>query len=279
MTGSIQLDGAAPAASVAEIARKPRRFGALYIAEHRIRGVRAWWKTFVITAVGNPLLYLVSLGVGLATLVPKGVGGVPYVVFVAPALLVTAAVTAAAEESTYPYLMGFKWNPIFLAMNAAPLTGAQIAQGMAIAIGFRVVITAVVYYAIAAAFGAVLLPLTGWLAVPAAVLAGMALSSLITAFTATVTEDKGQMAIIMRFIVMPLFLFSGTFFPLERLPLALQWIGWISPVWHGTQLGRDATYGLGEPAWLAVVHVVYLAVLATAGLLRTQQVITRRLDR
>jgi lipooligosaccharide transport system permease protein len=272
--------GAPPAApSAAGIARKPRRFGAFYIAEHRIRGIRAWWKTFVITAVGNPVLYLVSLGVGLATLVPRGVGGVPYVVFVAPALLVTAAVTAAAEESTYPYLMGFKWNPIFYAMNAAPLSGAQIAQGMALAIGFRVGITAVVYYLIAAAFGAVLLPLTGWLAIPAAVLAGMAVSSLITAFTATVTEDKGQMAIIMRIVVMPLFLFSGTFFPLTRLPVALQWIGWISPVWHGTQLGRDATYGLGEPAWLAVVHVAYLVLLAGGGLLRTQRVITKRLDK
>ena len=270
---------AAPAVPVTDLARKPRRWGALYIAEHRIRGVRAWWITFVVTAIGNPLLYLVSLGVGLATLVPRGVDGVPYVVFVAPALLVTAAVTAAAEESTYPYLMGFKWNPIFLAMNAAPLSGAQIAQGMALAIAFRVVITSVVYYAIAAAFGGVLLPATGWLAILAAVLAGMALSSLITAFTATVQEDKGQMALIMRFVVMPLFLFSGTFFPLTQLPVALQWIGWLSPVWHGTELGRDATYGSGEPAWLVVVHIAYLTVLMVAGLLRTQHVVTKRLDR
>jgi lipooligosaccharide transport system permease protein len=270
---------ATPAVPATDLARRSRRWGALYIAEHRIRGVRAWWITFVTTAIGNPLLYLVSLGVGLATLVPKGVDGVPYVVFVAPALLVTAAVTAAAEESTYPYLMGFKWNPIFYAMNAAPLTGAQIAQGMAIAIAFRVVITSVVYYLVAAAFGAVLLPATGWLAILAAVLAGMALSSLITAFTATVQEDKGQMALIMRFLVMPLFLFSGTFFPLERLPVVLQWIGWISPVWHGTELGRDATYASGEPVWLVLVHIGYLLVLGVAGLWRTQQVITRRLDR
>lgn len=273
------MTATAAAPSATAVARRPRRWGALYIAEHRIRGVRAWWKTFVITAIGNPLLYLVSLGVGLATLVPRGVEGVPYVVFVAPALLVTAAVTAAAEESTYPYLMGFKWNPIFYAMAAAPLTGAQIAQGMALAIGFRVVVTAVVYYAVAAAFGAVVLPLTGWLAIPAAVLAGMALSSLITAFTATVQEDKGQMAIIMRVVVMPLFLFSGTFFPLTQLPVWLQWIGWISPVWHGTELGRDATYGLDEPGWLVAVHIAYLLLLAVGGLLRTQRVITRRLDR
>jgi lipooligosaccharide transport system permease protein len=150
---------------------------------------------------------------------------------------------------------------------------------MALAIAFRVVITAVVYYAVAAAFGAVLLPATGWLAIPAAVLAGMALSSLITAFTATVEEDKGQMAIIMRVVVMPLFLFSGTFFPLTALPAWLQWIGWLSPVWHGTELGRDATYGLGEPGWLVALHVAYLALLAAGGLLRTQHVITRRLDR
>ena len=69
----------------------------------------------------------------------------------------------------------------------------------------------------------------------------------------------------MRFIVMPLFLFSGTFFPLDTLPLGVRWIGWISPIWHGTELGRVVSYGYEEAPWLTVVHVVFLLGLAAAA--------------
>ena len=83
----------------------------------------------------------------------------------------------------------------------------------------------------------------------------------------------------MRFIVTPLFLFSGTFFPLDTLPVLLQWIGWISPLWHGTELGRSLTYGQVLPVWLAVVHVLYLVVLAVVGLRLARAVYARRLGR
>jgi lipooligosaccharide transport system permease protein len=97
------------------------------------------------------------------------------------------------------------------------------------------------------------------------------------AYSASITEDKGQFALVMRFIVTPLFLFSGTFFPLETLPLGLRWIGWISPLWHGTELGRVLTYGYSEPLWLSVVHVLYLVALALLGWVLARRVYERRL--
>jgi lipooligosaccharide transport system permease protein len=97
------------------------------------------------------------------------------------------------------------------------------------------------------------------------------------AYASTITKDSGQFALVQRFIVIPLFLFSGTFFPLDSLPLGVRWIGWISPVWHGTQLGRFFTYGLEEPPLLTVAHVLFLVGLAAAGWTLTRRQFVRRM--
>ncbi len=268
-------------AAILAAGAKPRRFGAFYVMEHKLLGMRAYAQTIVATSIGNPLVYLFALGIGLATLVDQnasGLQGVGYLAFVAPALLASAAVTVAAEEATYPFLLGFKWVPIFYAMNAAPISGRQIASGMYLAMLARIVPTVTIYFVIMLLFGAVPSSL-GWLMIPAAALTGLAVATLIGSYSSGVEEDKGQMAMIMRFGVLPMFLFSGTFFPLEQLPVYLQWIGWISPLWHGTELSRVFSYGLEEPIWLTVIHVVYLVGLAAWGWLATQRVVTRRLNK
>ncbi|CAN5385570.1 ABC transporter permease [soil metagenome] len=262
---------------------KPRRWGSWYVAEHRIRGMRAYLQTIAVTAVGNPFVYLFALGVGLASLVdrnlgPDAVNGVSYLAFVAPALLATAAVTVAAEECTYPIMMGFKWNPIFYGMNAAPITGNQIVNGMFISVFVRIFPTCVVYFLVMLLFGAVPSAL-GVFTIFVAAFTGLAVGFVISAYTSRIEEDKGQMALIMRFGVTPMFLFSGTFFPLAQLPVYLQWIGWISPLWHGTELGRVLSYGAPEPGWLTIVHVIYLLALCLFGWRMTQRVVTRRLNR
>ena len=255
-----------------------RRYGSLYVAEHRLRAMRAFALSLVVLMFANPVLYLLALGLGLASLVSSDVNGVSYLAFVAPALLAAAAVTGGAEESTYPVLVGFIHNPVFYAMNASPISGKQIANGIFIATSVRVIPTVAVYYGILLLFRAVPSPL-GAVSIITASLAGMATATLVTWYTSTVEEDKGQMAVIMRFVIMPLFLFSGTFFPLEQLPIYFQWIGWISPLWHATQLGRVLSYGLTEPGWLIAVHILYLAVLAVVGWKGAQYVITKRLDK
>jgi lipooligosaccharide transport system permease protein len=262
---------------------KPRRFGSWYVAEHRIRSMRSYLQTIIATSIGNPLVYLFALGVGLASLVDQEVGGgadggVSYLSFVAPALLASAAVTVAAEESSYPMMMGFKWNPIFLGMNAAPLSGNQITNGMVIGMMFRIVPTCMIYFAVMLLFGAVPLAL-GVLSIVTASLTGLAVGVVIMSYTSRIEEDKGQMAMIMRFGITPMFLFSGTFFPLTQLPGYLAWIGWISPLWHGAELGRVLSYALVEPVWLSIVHVVYLVALSVVGIRITQRVVTRRLNK
>ena len=262
---------------------KPRRFGSLYILEHRLLAMRAYAQTIVMTSIGNPLVYLFALGVGLATLVEEDVdagGGntVGYLTFVAPALLATAAVLVASEESTYPFMMAFKWNPIAFAMNAAPISGNQIANGMILAILARILPTVGIYYAIMLLFGAVPLA-SGVVNILTASLTGIAVGVLIASYTSRIEEDKGQMAMIMRFGITPMFLFSGTFFPLSQLPVYLQWIGWISPLWHGTELGRVFSYGFEEPIWVTALRVVYLAAITVVCWRITQRVITRRLNK
>lgn len=280
---TVSTSPASETARIIEGGVKPRRYGSWYVAEHRIRSMRSYLQTILVTSIGTPLGYMFAFGVGLASLVDanvggQGVGGVSYLAFVAPALLAAAAVTVAAEECTYPMMMGFKWNPIFYAMNAAPISGKQVTNGMIIAVLARMVPTVAIYFVIMVLFGAV--P-SGWGfgAILTATITGLAVGLVIMPYTASIEEDKGQMAMIMRFGILPMFLFSGTFFPLSQLPIYLQWIGWISPLWHGTQLTRVITFGMTEPIWLTAGHVLYLAGLSLVGWKLTQRVVVRRLNK
>ena len=263
--------------------RKPRRWGAWYVAEHRFRVMRSYTGTVVVAGIGSPLLYLYALGVGLATLVDDNlgadaVGGVSYLVFVAPALLASSMITVASEEFTYPIMLGYKWNPTFTGMNAAPIRPQQVVDGVVISVTVRMLVNAVLFFVLMLVFGAVPSP-TGFLAIFAAVLTGIAFGAVIMAYTSTLEEDTGQLAMVMRFVVLPMTLFSGTFFPLTTFPLWLQWIGWISPLWHGTELARVFTYGYAEPIWLTVVHVAYLVVLLAIGWAWSRRTAVRRLGK
>lgn len=256
-----------------------RRWGAWYVAEHRLRAMRSFIGTIAATALGTPILYLFAFGIGLATLVSGNVGpgGSSYLQFVAPALLCTAAVTVGTEEYLFGILMGFKWNPIFVGMNSAPISARQIIGGVGIFIAIRMAIVCTVYFLVMLAFGAVPSP-WGVAMIPVGILTGMAFSPL-AAYSATITEDKGQFAILQRVVILPLTLFSGTVFPLTQLPVFLQWIGWLSPLWHGSELGRQFSYGPTEPIWLTVIHVLYLLLLALGGWALTVRIARKRLDK
>ncbi|UAJ80469.1 ABC transporter permease [Leifsonia sp. ZF2019] len=262
---------------------RPRRFGAWYVAEHRFRVMRSYLQTLLVTGFGNPLLYLFAMGVGLGSLIsantgPDAIDGVSYLAFVAPALLCTAAVTVASEEFTYPVMLGFKWNPTFFGMNAAPIAPGQIIDGIVISVIARLLGTSIVYYAFMLLFGAVPGP-WGWVTVFVATLAGLAFGTPVMAYVATLEQDTGQIAMLMRFVLLPMTLFSGTFFPLSNMPDFLQWIGWISPLWHATELSRVFAYGSPEPLWLTIVHILYLAALTAAFWLWARRISGRRLNK
>ncbi|MHA7263621.1 ABC transporter permease [Arthrobacter sp. TMN-37] len=261
-------------------AARARAFGSWYYAEHVLRVMNSYRWTILASSVGTPVMYLFAMGVGLASLVDSSgtetFGGVSYLAFLAPALLASAALMAATNEFTYPVMDGFKWRRVFYGPHASPLGAHQIVNGHIIAVTLRLLVMSVLYFAIVALFGASPSP-WGWLAVPIAVLSGLAFGVPLMAYAASIREDKGQFALVMRFIATPLFLFSGTFFPLDTLPLLLRWIGWISPLWHGTELGRALTYGHAVPPGLATVHLAFLVLLTFLGWRLAQRTFARRL--
>ncbi|AUZ33963.1 ABC transporter [Arthrobacter sp. PGP41] len=255
-------------------AAKARRWGAFYYAEQVLRVMKSYGWSILMYSVGQPVAYLFAMGVGLATLVDNGdaaaFGGGSYLAFIAPALLVSAAVMTAANEFTFPVMAGFKWRRTYYGPHASPLTPGQIAAGHIMAVTLRLLVQSAIYFGAVALFGAA--PSGwAWAGILAATLAGLSFGLPLMAYSASLTEDKGQFALVMRLVVMPLFLFSGTFFPLETLPLAVRWVGWISPIWHGTELGRVLSYGYKEPPVLTLVHVGVLAGLAVLGWVLTRR--------
>jgi lipooligosaccharide transport system permease protein len=272
----------ARAHSPAVAAAKARRWGAFYYAEQVLRVMKGYGWSIIMYSVGHPVAYLFAMGVGLATLVDSqggaAFGGVGYVTFVAPALLVSAAVMTAANEFTFPVMDGFKWRRTYYGPHASPLTPQQIAAGHIMAVTLRFLLQSAVYFAAVALFGAA--PGGwGWVTILVATLAALSFGLPLMAYSASITEDKGQFALVMRFIVMPLFLFSGTFFPLDTLPPAVRWIGWISPIWHGTELGRVFSYGYQEAPLLTLLHAAVLAGLALLGWFLTRRRFAARMGR
>lgn len=261
-------------------AAKARRWGAFYFAEQVLRVMKGYGWSIFLYSVGQPAAYLFAMGVGLATLVDTNsataFGGVSYLAYIAPALLISAAVMTAATEFTFPVMDGFKWRRVYYGPHASPLTPEQIAAGQIIAVTVRLVLQSAIYFAIVAIFGA---SPSGWawISILVGTLAGLAFGLPLMAYAATIKDDKGQFAMVMRFIVMPLFLFSGTFFPLDTLPVLVRWIGWISPIWHGTELGRVLSYGYEEPPVLTIIHIVFLVGLACFGWMLTKRQFVRRM--
>jgi len=257
--------------------------GALFVTEARLRNMLKWVWLIIAIAIANPVLYLVSIGLGLGSFIDQnagsaGVDGVSYLTFLAPALLATAAIQGALDESVYPTLEGFKWNKIFFSMNATPLSGNHIAMGVFFNSLIRVVFTTVLYWLVMLAFGVLESP-RAWLAIFTAVMAGAAFGAFMQALAGLLENENLFFTLVERFIIMPLFLFSGTFYPLSSMPVFLQWIGWISPLWHATELGRWLTYGSEISTQMLFVHFIFLNSILIVGLIASRRIFTRRLGK
>jgi len=257
------------------------RNGAWRVAEYRLRNMLHWWAAIIAFGLGNPVLYLVSVGIGIGGLINNAngghlLGGVPYIQFVAPALLASAAIQGVMDEVTFPILEGFTWEKYFYAINATSISATQIANGVFLAAVIRGIWTVIMYGLILLVFGAIpvasLLPL-----MVSSLIAGLAWAAVIMAISANIKNDDGIFAIIGRFVIAPMFMFSGTFYPADLMPIYVRWVAWISPLWHSTQLGRQYTIGLVEPGWLTAVHYIYFVVMFVAGMTFVYRAFVRRL--
>jgi lipooligosaccharide transport system permease protein len=245
--------------------------------EREARVFRRLWRGSVYSSLLTPVLFLAAIGLGLGGLIDERndtVAGLDYLTFVAPGLLAASAMQTAAGESMWPVMAGTKWVRTFHAMVATPMGAADVYGGLIVWIAVRVAISASAFLLVAAVLGGVP-SLWGVLAVPAAVLCAAAFAAPLAAFAATLDTEM-IFPIILRLGIVPLFLFSGTFFPVSELPRGLRAASAVSPLWHGVELCRAATTGSVE--WdAAVVHVAVLVGCAAAGWWWGTRTFTRRL--
>jgi lipooligosaccharide transport system permease protein len=261
---------------------------ALRVLEHELLVYRRAWRGSVFSSFLSPVLYLAAMGLGLGSLVDASaqagtstgganaaaLAGVTYLAFLAPGLLAATAMQTAAGESTFPVMAGIVWVKSFHGMLATPIRTADVVIGKLTYIGLRLLLVTTVFFAVTVLFGAAAGP-AAILAIPAALLTGLAFAAPIAAFSATQKDANGFNSLF-RFGVIPLFLFSGTFFPVEQLPPLLQPIAYLTPLWHGVDLCRSLALGYAEPVMTAI-HLVYLGTMTAVGVAAALVTFRRRL--
>jgi lipooligosaccharide transport system permease protein len=245
--------------------------------EHWLAQYKRVWRGTIGTSLINPLLYLAALGVGLGTIVDKSQNapaGVPYLDFIAPGLLAAAAMQTAATESSWPVMGAIKWTRTYYAMTATPLTERDVLIGHQLFVITRVLTGSAAYLLVVTAFGAVH-SWWGLLAIPVAVAIGTAFSMPMAAYAAA-SESDSSFPPIFRFVIVPMFLFSGTFFPVSQMPLVLELLAYVTPIWHGVELCRGLMLGTME-LLPALGHFAYLLAWTFGGLALARRTYRNRL--
>jgi lipooligosaccharide transport system permease protein len=239
------------------------------------RNVLAYRRTWVVFLSGflEPVLFLLSIGIGVGKLVgkvPFDGHEVDYKMYVAPGLLAAAAMNGSLLDTTFNFFVKFKYSHTYDAILATPLGTGDVATGEVVWALMRGAIYSTAFLVTMLLFGLV----ASWwavLVVPVAVLIGFAFAGAGLAATtfmrSWVDFDYVTLALI------PLFLFSGTFFPVSQYPAGLQAIIRLTPLYQGVVLERSLVLGAVHP--ILLVHVVYLGVMGALGL----RVAERRIGR
>ena len=252
--------------------------GAFHVLERNALVYRHIWRGSLFSSFLQPTLFLLAMGVGLGSLVDAGggrlPGGVPFLHFLAPGLLAAACMQTASFESSFPVIGKMTWQRNYEAIITTPLGVPALVMGELAWIGVRLLTVAATFMLVLVAFDVPRSPLA-ILAVPAAVLTGLAFSAPIIAFAATL-DTPNQFNALFRFGITPLFLFSGVFFPLTRLPEPLQAAAWATPLFHGVELVRGLTLdSLTGPVW--ILHLLYLVGLLALGALVAVRTFSKKL--
>lgn len=251
--------------------------GAARVLQRNLLVYRRTWRGSLFGSFLTPMLYLTALGIGLGSLVASGgstlLGGVDYLHFLGPGILASSCMQTASFESTYPIMGKIAWRRNYEAILATPIQVHHLLIGELGWIGFRLTTMATVFLVVLTLFGIPRSPLA-LLAIPAAVITGLCFAAPIIGFSATRTNDSG-FAAIFRFVVNPLFLFSGTFFPVSQLPDQVEWVAAATPLYHGVALVRGAILDRMPAEW--PLHVAYLVVFLAATGYVAYRLLRRRL--
>lgn len=252
---------------------------AVRVLERNARVYSKTWRGSAFSTFLNPLLFLVAMGLGLGQLVDEGtgtasLGELPYLVFLAPGLLAAAAMQNGAGESSWPIMMGMKWAKHYDVALNTPLRARDLVYGHFGWVTLRLAGTSLVFVVIMAFFNAVDVG-RGLLAIFPAVLTGLAFAGPLAAYSAQLENDTG-LSSVFRFVITPLYLFSGTFFPITQLPDWMQPIAYVTPLWHGVELTR-ATALSSSPAWSPWTHIGVLVTFFAVGFVLTLRFFPKRL--
>src|SRR6187431_2622119 len=245
--------------------------------EHNLVVYRRVWRGTAFSTILSPVLFLTAMGIGLGSFVPSvtAFGGVTYLAFLAPGLLAAQAMQTSTLESSWPLLAGFKWLKTFEGAMATPQQPRDIVLGHLYWQVVRLGIVTGIFLIVMLFFGALTSP-TWPLMWPAAILTGLAFGMPMAAWTAT-QDRETSFSIIFRFVITPLFLFSGTFFPISQLPGFIQPIAWLTPLFHGVALTRSLGLGVSLQPWEYAVHLGYLLTLVVVGTAVAFRTFRRRL--
>jgi lipooligosaccharide transport system permease protein len=245
----------------------PIRFGGRRASRVVERNVLSYRRNWMILFSGffEPLFYLVGLGFGVGALVGD-VDGIPYAVFVAPGLLATSAMNGAIYDSTFNLFYKLKYARTYDAMLSTPLGVGDVTLGEITWALIRGALYALGFLIVMLALGLIQSP---WavLALPAALLIGFAAAGLGTAATTFVRSWQDFDLVFV--VTLPLFLFSGTFFPITTYPEPIRTLVEFTPLYRGVHLVRGLTTGAIEP--MLVVDCLYLLVLGAIGLTITSR--------
>src|SRR6267378_3190539 len=251
--------------------------GALRVLEHHLTVYRRTWKGSVFTSFFSPILFLAAMGLGLGSLISSGpartVDGLPYLAFLAPGLLVATAMQTGYGETTYPIMARIQWEKTYDGMLATPLRILDLVVGEFAWLAFRLGFASAAFFLIMLLFGAVHSALAV-LAIVVAVLTGLAFAAPIFAWTATQRTDM-SFALIGRFLITPLFLLGGVFFPIHQLPQLVQGVAWLTPLAHGVTLARSLSVGVLPSS--AGINVAVLLLYTSAGIVAARITLQRRL--
>jgi lipooligosaccharide transport system permease protein len=252
---------------------------ALRLADYWLTVTKRTWKGSVVSSFITPLLYIVAMGVllgGFIKVDPSRLeGATSYLSFVAPGMVAAQSMTTVFGEVTYPVMGMTKWHRTYFGMIATPLSVADVALSHLAFVVVRVGLVSAVFLLVMSPFGVFTSAWGVLAAFFAQLLVGLAFGAPIYALSAGMKDESG-FSLIFRLGMIPMFLFSGAFFPISNLNPVMEALARVTPLWHGVDLTRMLLLGnLDVP--LAIVHVVYLSLFAVVGWWLAVRQLTKRL--
>lgn len=252
------------------------------VLEHLFVRTEAKLRSSLVAGLINPAIFLGLLGVGLGSLVDEqqaaagtsefGAGG--YLAFIGPGLLMISAVMWGFAQSLWPTSAALKWDKTYVLTASTPVAKSEIALAHVIWIVLRFAFAAVLFTLVLTVAGAV----DSWWALLLPAAAGLTVASIATATCAFTVRQEGEdiFPMILRLAAIPMFLFSGAFFPLSEVPAAVAWLARLTPAWHGVELARDLT--AGSVGWPSALHTAVLLAMVAAATMPLISGFERALD-